>query len=422
MNRYDFYSGEPVSSPDFISQNTTNMSNIVENTGQAIQYSYDPNMRYSQMMQQNQQQNMYYPGGYGYNQPYNSYQQQMPFMNPPINPYQPQQYPYGNGIGFAGNPAIDYLNQINKPLNLNFEDRVVHVDGFNTGSNMLLSPDAEDICNKLQLEMMAEQEEAIEKRNQRFQGYFNNNGYYNNYYGMPYMSTWQDQTVTMKYRRMIDEMKQEAVEKRKNFNKRLSKLTHNYLNDNISEDDIDMIYDGYSYTIPGVTMRCQSECDRFSRMVPVSNQAAYINHYNEVTKMYDTLLPQNCNMQEFLHQQGVLQIYYNLEDEYHRRRDVSQFYQGDSYKRFLRKAVRNRDGGVPQNNNSQLNPQLNNYPLLSNNAQVLDDGSISITAPSWMGGGQTHIQFNNELEQHFEENRHRFLQSIYAQEGMTNGA
>ena len=418
MNRYDFYSGEPVSSPDFISQNTTNMSNIVENTGQNIQYNYDPNMRYSQMMQQ---QNIYQPGGYGYNQPmYNPYQQQVPFMNPPINPYQ-QQVPYGNGAGFVGNPAFAYMNQMNnfQPLNLNFEDKVVHVDGFNTGSSILLSPDAEDICNKLQMEMMLEQEEAIEKRNERFQGYFNNNGY-NNYYGMPYMSTWQDQSVTMKYRRMIDDMRMEAVEKRKKFNKKLSKLAHNYLNDNVSENDIDKIYDGYTYTIPGSTMKCQSECDRFSRMIPVSNQGAYINHYNEVSKFYNSIVPQNCNMQEFLHQQGVLQTYYNLEDELHRRRDVSQFYQGDSYKRFLRKAVRNRDGG--QNNISQSNSQLSNFPVLNNSAQILDDGSISISAPSWMGGGQTHIQLNNELEQHFEENRHRFLQSIYAQEGINNGA
>lgn len=419
LNRFDYYSGEPISSPDFMSEQTTNM-NIVNSNQQPQQYSYDPNLRYNQMQQQ-----VYQPGSYGYNQQIQQpqqypYQIQQPFMNPPINPYQPQQ-----PVGYQGNPAFAYMNQMNggmgfgQPLNLQFEDKVVHVPGFNPGSDVLLPADAEEICSKLQMEMMLEQEEAIEKRNERFQGYFNNNygGY--NYYGMPYLNTWQDQSVTMKYRRMIEDMRQEAADRRKSFNKKLSKLAHNYMGDDIKEEEIDQIYDGYTYTVPGSTLRRESECNRFANMVPVSNQGNYVAHYNEVNKFYNSVVDQNANMQEFLHQQGVLQSYYNLEDEMHRRRDASQYYQGDSYKRFLRKAIRERNGQSGESNlqNNQTG-NINGFPVLSNSAQMLEDGSLSITAPSWLGGGQSHIQFNNELEQHFEENRHRFLQSIYAQEGM----
>lgn len=410
MNRYDYYSGEP-RSPEFASE-STNMSVITENVGQQqTQYNYDPNLRYNQIQQQSQ--SVYQFGGYGYNQqaPYQS----GPFMNPPINPYQQQ-----NRI--VGNPAFAYMNQMNygQPLNLSYEDKVVHVPGLNPGSEVLLPENAEEICNKLQMEMLLEQEEAIAKRNERFQGYFNNNygGY--NYYGMPYMNSWTDQTVNMKYRKIVDNMRQEAINRRKSFNKNLSRLAHNYLGDDISDDDIDNIYEGYNYTIPATSIRSQANQTRFANMVPVETQNHYIEHHNAMNKMYNNIVDPNANMQQFLQQQGTLQSYYNLEDEMHRRRDASQYYQADGYKHFLRKAVRERNG--VQTNMSQNNNQpLNGFPVLGNSAQILEDGSLSISAPSWMGGSVSHIQFNNELEKHFEENRSKFLQSIYEREGMNNG-
>ena len=65
----------------------------------------------------------------------------------------------------------------------------------------------------------------------------------------------------------------------------------------------------------------------------------------------------------------------------------------------------------------------NMYPTLGSAGKLLDDGTISITTPSWIGGGANslrRITLSNEMEQHFEENRQAFLQSIYAQEGINN--
>ena len=80
-----------------------------------------------------------------------------------------------------------------------------------------------------------------------------------------------------------------------------------------------------------------------------------------------------------------------------------------------------RDGMTPSN--GYLNPaqfiDTNLYPTLGSAGKMLDDGTISITAPPWAGAADSlrRIQVNNEMEKHFEENRQAFLQSIYAQEG-----
>ena len=67
------------------------------------------------------------------------------------------------------------------------------------------------------------------------------------------------------------------------------------------------------------------------------------------------------------------------------------------------------------NSNSQNTVNPNLFPTLSNTSKLLDDGTLSITAPSWISPSLKRIQLNNELEQHFEENRRAFLESIYNQ-------
>ena len=58
------------------------------------------------------------------------------------------------------------------------------------------------------------------------------------------------------------------------------------------------------------------------------------------------------------------------------------------------------------------------YPTMSQSGKILDDGTITITAPPWLGGSTgRRILVNNEMEQHFEQNRQAFLNSIYAQGG-----
>lgn len=419
MNHIDFYSGEPLSGSPDINQNYQDQN-----------YCYDPNQRFMQQ----QSKNMYYPGQMGYNNPYGYNPQQQFGYRINVNQMYPnfyQQPNFMNNYGYSnpvvGNPALSMIQNNPALMNNNpyfmqyqqqsYEDKNVFVPGFNTGSDMMLTNDAQEVCDNLQIQMMMEQEEALVKRNERFQGYFNNNygGY--NYYGMPYMMTnYMDRTVEMKYRNIINDMKQQAVERRLNFNKRLSKLVHNYLDDDISDQDIDQIYDGYSYTVPGLKIKQSADQDRLSRMVPVSNQQMYVNHFNNVQNEFNLVVNQGDNMNEFLNDCGCLRIYYNMEEEYHRRRDATGYYQPDAYKKFLRRSIRDRlnvNNNVPNENI----PLGNQFPTLNESAKMLDDGTISITPPDWIMNNHSYQQpnlvINNELEQNFEENRNRFLQSIY---------
>ena len=424
MNRYDYFSGEPITgSPSFssVAGISTDMQTVMGSTPQQqpTQYNYDPNMR---SMQMNPSQTQYFnPGGYGYN---TGYPGQMFPMNPPM----------GNtnmGFqGFQGNPALAMINNMNNgqgfspfsggfynPYQMQqpvYYDKVVHVPGFNTGTEVLFPANIEEICDQLQIEMMIEQEEAIAERNKRFQGYFNNN-FGTNYYGMPFTSNYMDQGILNKYRAKIEALKQEAMERRTRLNKGLSKLAHNYLGDEVTDEDIDRIYDGYSYTIPANTLRIQADVDRFSRMQPVSNQHIYAKHFNDMQRMYTQMVGENPNMNEFLQNQGIVAIYESMEEEMHKRKDGTRYYQEDGYKRFLRKAIMERKGIKPESVQQNGIPMSNAFPILSQSANMLEDGTLNITAPAWLGGRQ--ITLNNEMEQHFEENRQKFLQSIYAQGG-----
>jgi hypothetical protein len=426
LNNVDFYTGAPVEHD--IQEPTTDMS---------TQYVFDANQRMARMQQMQPQQPMYYQPGFGYNMNIPTYppQPQYPYYNQmPAFPMNQPVYPQPMGGGYmgpgVGNPAFAYMqqNQMNpygyqygapQQMQFQYEDKVVNVPGFNTGSDVMLTADAQDICDRMQVDMMVDQEEAIAKRMSHFQGYFNYNQYGYNYYGTPYVNMYEDQSVTARYRQKISDMRQEAVQRRMKFNKNLSKLVHNYLNDGTTDDEINKVYDGYSYTIPGAKIKSDQEQARMDRLVPVSNQNAYVNHFNEVKQMMDNIVNPKGNMQDFLHDQGMFQIYINLEEELHRRRDDGRLYNKDAYKVFLRRAIRERQG-LPPDPKENI-PMGAAFPTLNECGRIMEDGTLSISAPSWIrsnngSGIMNGIETKDSLEQHFEENRHRFLQSIWAQD------
>ena len=411
MIKEDFYTGQPVmDDKNLVDVQTVDQKNMMR------QFSTDPNERMSQfnLNQQPQQQQPFNPfqptNGYG------GYAGNPVFQTGPGYGYNPYGgFGYGGFYGGMYNQPFTQFNNAYAGYQPRIQDQTVHVPGLNFGSDVLLMADAQEICEQLQLDMMVEQEEAIAKRNQRFQGYFNNNGY--NYYGMPYYSSYQDVSVTRKYTDKINQMRQEAKQRRTDFNKRLSKMCHNYMGDNVTDDEIDMIYDGYDYVVPANTIRVENDCSRFARMVPVTNQPMYAKNYQDLQNFYKCICTEN-NMQGFFQSLGVVKVCDDLEEEMHRRRDCSQLYNSDSYKHYLRKHIMERNGIDPNTTNSQnnnLNPNL--FPTLSSTSKLLDDGTLSITTPPWIGGSGAfkRIQLNNEMEQHFEENRRAFLESIYAQ-------
>lgn len=404
MIKYDFYSGEPaVGSPGF------NVSHG-PSPGTEMVYATDPNLRF-QAMNNNQNNNFITPGGDGF---YNR------------SPYTAQ---FGAFQGFQGNPALHYMQNMGYPTGVSqpyqmsgmtpvvqYQDRTVHVPGFNpSGTDGIFPVNIEAICDKLQTEMIIEQEEAIAQRNKRMQGYFNNN-FGSNYYGMPYYSSYMDFNVLNKYKQKAAEIRQEAINKRVTFNKNLSRIANSYLGKQTNEEDLTRLYEGYDYVIPGVQQQQDNLQAELSRMKPISNQSAYVKHHNEVHHVMNQMVGQTKDMNDFLRAQGPLVTLGNMEEEMHKRRDASQFYQGDAYRRLLVKSIRDRNNKEGEQVSTPI-PNLlaaENFPTLQQSGSILEDGSISITAPPWLGNRQMFVQ--NEMEKHFEENRSRFLQSIYAQD------
>lgn len=428
MVKYDFFTGEPIQ--DGSPPSELSPEEIVQSAN-LTGYDYNANQRMANQMmgqQMTQQQQMFNPafgynygmgGGFGYYPPQNFAN----FMNPPVQT--------GGFQGFAGNPAFQFMGanpaiQMQQPQ---FQDQTVFVHGFNPGNNHLLLPsDAEDICDQLEMEMMLEQEEAYVQRVKRQNDYYKSLGYSGvpNYYGAPYMNArYLDPTITAKYKKKIAEMRKEAEQARINLNKKLSRITHNYLEDEVDETDLSKIYDGRYVTIPANTIAYNAEQTRLSSSQLFDNSYLYQQHNAEVSSQYRKRFDDNTDMQTFFEGLGEIIVEDMMEEEMHRRRDDSQLFDGNGYRMLLRKKLAERQGsdgqqGVTLPNTRPNIPFGSAFPTLSQSATLLEDGSLSISAPSWLGN-KTYV-VKNQMEDDYELNRQKFVASIFGNTPSSGGA
>lgn len=370
------------------------------------------------------------------------YQQQQ-FSGAPMNtPVFQQQAP-----GHVGNPFFLPQGGLTQPVGMYNpytqqafyyqpqqvpQDKVVHVDGFNPyGSKGLLPEGIESTCEQLQLDMLLAQEKVIAEREKRIQGYYVNNGFYNNsynYYGMPYMNT-MDQSVYNNYIGQLREIANTAIQTRIDFNKNISRLVHKFVGDEVSEEDIDRIYEGYTYTIPGATIQNYEIQDKLYKCVPVDNSRYYQEQFNNITKMYKSLTPDTGDLNEFLANCGFLIMEDKLEDHIHRMRDASRLYTPDTFRMYLRRYalennIKNKQEEVKQEVKSG---NLSNLPsnqeeatrLLLGDAvardmaafrQRIESGVVPIGPQNQYG---TPVVMTDELENEFELRRGAFINSIY---------
>ena len=387
--------------------------------------------------------------GYNYNpqQPFvpaqPMFQSQQAFTGAPMNtPTFQQQQP-----GYVGNPFFLPQGGMTQPIGIYNpymqqpfyfqqqqlpQDKVVHVDGYNPfGSKGLLPEGIESTCEQLQLDTMLEQEKVIAEREKRIQGYYVNNGYYNNYYnyyGMPYMNT-MDQSVYNNYVNQIRDIANTAIQSRIDFNKNISRLVHKFIGDDVSESDIDRLYEGYTYTIPGASVRNYEIQDKLYKCVPVDNSRYYQEQFNNVTNMYKSLVPDTGDLNEYLANCGFLIMEDKLEDHIHRMRDASRLYLPDTFKMYLRRYAQENDIKQRQEQVKQevKSGNLTNLPnnqeeatrLLLGDAvardmaefrQKMEAGIIPIGPQNQYG---TPVVMTDELENEFEMRRGAFINSIY---------
>lgn len=484
MDRVEYYSGEPSGSPELFDP-TDNSGQFALNardiygSNPAPAMQYNPYQNYQQPMQPSPNF-MNPPGqinfGYGYN--YGGYPQQPMYPQQPVYGA-PMNYPNMNGqygaqtidpsrinTGYVGNPAIGLLNQWQQQgtpyqgpngyynpytqtvnyvptMPVQTQDRVVTVPGYSPSGDIgMLTSDAKEVCEQMQVDMMYEQQQAIARRQQRSQGIFNANLMgYANYYGTPYINSYYDNTVYNKYMDKIREMKDEAIARRTRLNKRLSMICHNYLKDGVTESDIDKIYDGYTYTIPGTSVVEYQTQEKLARLVPFNNAHLYQEHSRMVTKAYQMIATPGHNLNEFLADCAMFKIMDNMEKEYHRRRNTQNYFDTDIYHEYMRKYALEHDIELQnQQRDKEMAKKLTDLTLqkqgdvtkqdimnvlyppekvqeLRNNGFIINpDGTTEIKPPDYLfnnnnSAPRPEIRSENEID--YEMRRSAFIASIY---------
>lgn len=278
--------------------------------------------------------------GYGYQgAPMNT-----PYYNPnPVLQQQMGQNPIGSGnatqpIG-AYNP---YMQQqtVQQPMsiapmqvqgNMYYNpmpnDQVIHIPGLMSqlGGEYLFPIDIKERCEELQTQMEEEMRKAYEARQSAFQGYYNANPGVN-YYGLWYNSNpYFDQSIYNKYVIKINEIAEEARQKRQNLNRQLYGCVVNYLNLEVTPEQEDYILNGYDITIPGSTLHQIKEQERYARMVVDNPAEKYWKAYYPEQLFYEKFNTAKT-MNEWLHDCGILLNLYKLEEQFHKNHNLSTRY------------------------------------------------------------------------------------------------
>lgn len=426
MIETDFYSGNPSNLPPPDKQQELDAA-VMASFGK---YDYDPGMR--AMSQQ-----IIYPGGYGFNNA----------MNPPVPNYGGQQpplqglgspyrySPYGNVMPTYGgyqpslmNYGQPYPYNMNPGANLYQQQTpsVVHIPGVGMNGEYLAPPDIQDKIDNLQMKYWKAVQEkdakdSVDRRNSVY-GYNGYGGY--NYYGVSYYNPYQYNSINMELSKEIDEIKQSARQARISFDENLSRLSHNINKDNYPDSAIKERYEGKTIEIKRNSLYdpyVLNEYARLERLVPFDNSQFYRDQWDKASETYNKHVPKDANMNEAFNNMGLVAIDWELEEEAHRRRDVSTMYQsGDSgYKYFVRKKAEERyamERGLPlptQNSNGlQFNSDamkqqaLQGFPTLKESVKLGADGTLNVTCNVGSHAGQTYSV--NEHEAGYEEKRERF--------------
>ena len=387
MRVENFYSGEPVnygSPPNFITE-----QEAVYNAGFG-KYNYDPSIRNQTV----------YPGGYGYN-----------MTNAGLGSYNPYQYNSSIYNPQFGNPVFQQQYQQSQPQ---IQEIEYFISPVNFSSEYLPSMDFEDRIDQLKIDYwMKEQEESVT----------NTSNYYspfgcNNYYGVPFYNPYQyNSSLNSEISQKISEMEEEAKQNRLTLNLQLSRLAHNYSGDVYNDCDLVERYTGKKIENPSslglITTNELYTLNRFSNLVPFDNSQMYRDIDREASRMYNSIIPENSNMQECFENMGIVNAEYLMEEEKHRRRDGGALYNSDNnaYKAFVREKAAER---YKQSQGSSTlkkmvtgldqlqSGNMQAFPTLAQSAKLCDDGTLNISF-----GNFNSLSINTQ-EQEYEKDRERF--------------
>jgi phage terminase small subunit len=417
MIKEDFYTGEP------LQLGSPNLSQTEEAAGMASfgKYNYEPGMNNYAQQPAIQQPVTINPGGYGYNS-----NNMVPGigMNPPQPMYynngyypnmyynQQQYYPYGYNSGYypqsnpSYNPSFGY--SIGGFNNYQNQQPITsyRIEPLNPGGNEYLPPaDLQDKIDALEMELWKKQQEEDIKRSVDGSMIYNN-GY--NYYGVPYYNPWQYNNCDMEIRNKIEEIKKDARENRIALNMKLSKLAHNIAGEQISDSAIIERYNGRVVQLPQSAQIDPREYQHqmyLESLVPFDNSAMYREYDAMVSAQHNKFVDPNADAKTAFSNIHALMTEYDIEEEQHRRKDGSRLYNANSgaYSYFVKKKAEERykaEHGIsstPMGNVPTIShPNLNQFSTLSRNAELSDDGTLTIKVPFGEHAGEDYTVVNSQ--------------------------
>lgn len=350
-----------------------------------------------------------------------------------MNPYMNQQYG-GRPVYQGYNPY--YFQQSQPVVQQQFQQpQYINIPGVNYRGEFLPPLDYETKLSNLANEYwMKEQEQALENQS-RYNSSFGYGYYGNMMYGNFYNPVRQEANT------LIYEMQQEARENRLNFNVNLAKLAFNlaYGKDNYDEERMEAIYKGRSIENPYSSPEFSNQIyfqSRFQNAQAYDNSSYYQNFHAQVSAQHNSFIDPNSNMKEMFDKAGSLWAAYEMEDEMHRRRNLTGTYSSQGYKYFIQKSLAERKNNssidnrfgtqVPYNVGSSIPAPGNVMSIYPSNPRkshveatpiIDDDGNIQVTlsVPQTFGShaGQNYIVNANESS--YDKKReefNRFVDSI----------
>ena len=300
-------------------------------------YTYDPMSRMQQSM-------VSLPGWQGYStnpNPSGFYQQPMPmgYIGQSMMMNQPGYSGYGIGMNpYMYNPGMYGYPMYQQPIQQQ-QPQVMQIPPLNYRGDFLPPKDYEERLTKLANEYWIKEQEQAVKNHSNYNSAFGYNyygGWFNNFYS----------PLRMEANNIVQSMQQEARENRINFNINLGKLAFNltYGKGNYDESQLEDIYRGKVIDNPmGVSMQQLYEQNRFANLVPFDNSAYYQAFHNQVSAQHNAIIKPDSNLKEAFENAGELWAMYEMEDEMHRRRNLTGAYDSDGYKYFVRKCIAERN-------------------------------------------------------------------------------
>lgn len=347
MIKTNFYNGEMSTNEQYISE-----AEAMQNAG------------FGQYAVQQQQQAYIPPTTYGLGG--NVYQQQYPqqqtYPNPYMNQYQQNQYQqpfsYGNRIntgvyGNGYNPG--YLQFYDKPKE---EPGMVYIPPLNPSGNQYMLPaNFNEIAGELIMRYTKEEAEfqgkqiaaeaARKRQGQTNYSYNNNYGFGYNYYDSSLFAPSYQQNFRSSIMDDLEEIKASAREARYRFDTHMSKLVHHYLNDGVTDEQIEELYKGrYVPVEKNVYTNCAAQDkmqERLRNMVEIDPTEPYRLAQVAAQREIQSILPPDTTIEEFGSRAALLYSKWELEELYERRRSFRNDYDPSTYRRILREKIAEKE-------------------------------------------------------------------------------